>query len=84
MNNFEKIKAMSVEEMARFLTIEILFNRLSTDLKTPEIDPAAARLILKFTGRKIFKNSYKKETFTDVQKITVEWLESEAAKNEAN
>ena len=84
MTNFEKIKAMSVEEMARFLTIEILFNRLSTDLKTPEIDPAAARLILKFTGRKIFKNSYKKETFTDVQKITVEWLESEAAENEAD
>lgn len=84
MNNFEKIKAMSVEEMARFLTIEILFNRLSTDLKTPEIDPAAARLILKFTGRKIFKNSYKKETFTDVQKITVEWLESETAENEAD
>lgn len=82
MTNFEKIKAMSVEEMARFLTIEILFNRLSTDLKTPEIDPAAARLILKFTGRKIFKNSYKKETFTDVQKITVEWLESEAAEND--
>ena len=84
MNNFEKIKAMSVEEMARFLTIEILFNRLSTDLKTPEIDPAAARLMLKFTGRKIFKNSYKKETFTDVQKITVEWLESETAENEAD
>lgn len=84
MTNFEKIKAMSVEEMARFLTIEILFNRLSTDLKTPEIDPAAARLILKFTGRKIFKNSYKKETFTDVQKITVEWLESETAENEAD
>ena len=82
MNNFEKIKAMSIEEMARFLTIEILFNRLSTDLKTPEIDPAAARLMLKFTGRKIFKNSYKKETFTDVQKITVEWLESEAAEND--
>lgn len=82
MTNFEKIKAMSVEKMARFLTIEILFNRLSTDLKTPEIDPAAARLILKFTGRKIFKNSYKKETFTDVQKITVEWLESEAAEND--
>ena len=47
-----------------------------------DVDPAAARLILKFTGRKIFKNSYKKETFTDVQKITVEWLESEAAEND--